>query len=418
MDLLAELGNSFSVSSLISVWHSLRVADFCDVAVISMLIYFAFLGISSPRAVRVVRGILLLVFLYAIARQTGMALTVTLFQRFFTVFLLAIVVIFQEDLRIFFERLAVWRWEDPDAPHREELIQAIGQSAAAFSRNRTGALIVLKGRDPVDRHIARGQLLGGEVSSALLESIFDPHSAGHDGAVIIEDGRITRFGVHLPLSHHREGIERRGTRHAAALGLAERVDAFCVVVSEENGSISAAHNGSIVELPSRRSLENALEIFLKKKTVNSPYENTVTKLKHRIGLKVASVAVGSFLWLIFVQGFKPVEGTVSVPVSADNIPEGLRIDRISPPRVMVRLAGLSRDIARSQNPTVSVNLSVAHAGKLRVVLSDLDVRVSGPVRVMSIEPSMIDVELIPVRSSAVLTKPVKQTTKHTRWGLW
>ena len=104
-------------------------------------------------------------------------------------------------------------------------------------------MIVLQGNDPLERHINGGTNLDGIVSEPLLESLFDPHSIGHDGAVIIDGNRVTKFGCHLPLSMNTSKYENIGLRHTAALGLAERSDAICIVVSEERGTISLAYHG-------------------------------------------------------------------------------------------------------------------------------------------------------------------------------
>jgi len=414
--------HNVSFRSLLDVLGQMDWQDLADISVVSVLLYFALQGLTSRRATRLVRGVLLLGALYLVARQTGMTLTVTLFQSFFTVFLVALVILFQEDLRLFFERLTVWRWNDPSDPRQEELIQAVVRAATVFARDRIGALIIIKGRDPIERHLRGGQALGGEVSSALLESIFDPHSAGHDGAAIIENNRITRFGVHLPLSHNREGIESRGTRHAAALGLAELVDAFCVVISEENGMLSAAYNGTIVEMPSRKSLESALQVFLGKISRSPEHNRVWHTMTHRLGTKLLSLGIGLTLWLVFVQGFKPVDKEFVVRVNASDVPDKLRIASITPSEVTVRVSGLSRDLARVRRPGLFINLSVAKAGMTRVILSEDDIRLNGPARLMSIEPPLVDVELVKTKPAAV-PAPVRREAapspaKKKKWNIW
>src|SRR5699024_10925097 len=123
------------------------------------------------------------------------------------------------------------------------------------------ALIVLKGKEEWDRHITGGVELQGQVSLPLLFSIFDPKTAGHDGALLIENGLITKFGTHLPLSTHLHKISRGATRHAAALGLSERCDALVIVVSEERGVISVARQGQLIELDASSDLKSHLTEF-------------------------------------------------------------------------------------------------------------------------------------------------------------
>lgn len=413
------LRERLSVDVLYDALREIRLSDVADMAIVSLFIYVAILGLTSRRAARVARGVLVVGCIYAVARYFDMALTLTLFRSLFTVFLISLVIVFQEDLRLFFERLTVWGWRDPSDPRHEELVQALVRAVTVFARDHIGALIVLKGMDPIERHLRGGQTLGGEVSGALLESLFDPHSSGHDGAVIIEDGRITRFGVHLPLSQRRDGIEGRGTRHAAALGLAELVDAFCIVVSEENGAFSAAHNGAIVELPSRKSLESALGIFLKQTSPGARRATRWIALFQHWRLKLIAASAGLVLWLMFVQGLKPVHQDFTVPVQASDVPDRLRVKTISPTHVTVRVTGLSREMSRLKPPLVSVSLAVASAGPTRVLLSENDVRLRGPAHLVAIEPSAVEIELVKIIPAAVPpAKPHRPAVKPKKTWLW
>src|SRR5579883_3114926 len=177
------------------------VADVLDVGLVAVLIYALLIWFKRTKTAFVAMGLLMLAVVYTVARLMGMYMTIWIFQGFFAVLIIAIVVIFQEELRHIFERVAVWSLQGggkEDLKPRE--IEVILRTVADFSRDKIGALIVLHGRDPLDRHIEGGWDLNGELSEAILESIFDSHSLGHDGAVLIENGLITRFGCHLPLS--------------------------------------------------------------------------------------------------------------------------------------------------------------------------------------------------------------------------
>src|SRR5262249_3136950 len=139
-----------------------------------------------------------------------------------------------------------------------DVIDILTTSVAKLVLDKTGALIVLHGRDPLHRHVDGGWDLDGALSQPLLDSIFDPHSLGHDGAVLVQRGRLARFGCHLPLSKQLSDL---GTRHAAALGVTERTDALCIVVSEQRGTITVSRNGELETLPDSRVLQQRLEAF-------------------------------------------------------------------------------------------------------------------------------------------------------------
>ena len=117
---------------------------------------------------------------------------------------------------------------------------------------------MLPQREPIESHVEGGIALDGRLSEPLLLSLFDPSSPGHDGAVILRGAQIERFAVHLPLSVNRAALGPGGTRHAAALGLSERCDAICIVVSEERGTVSVARDGLLRVLARPQDL--ALEL--------------------------------------------------------------------------------------------------------------------------------------------------------------
>ncbi|MFZ9889797.1 MAG: diadenylate cyclase [Myxococcota bacterium] len=143
-------------------------------------------------------------------------------------------------------------------------VDAIVDGFISFASRRLGALLVVKGRDHIENHLTGGIPLGGKISRELLMSLFDPHSPGHDGAVIVQGGRFSRFGVQLPLSRNISRPEKFGTRHAAALGLAERTDALILVASEETGKLRIAEDGRLLDIVDGAELKLRLQSFLRR----------------------------------------------------------------------------------------------------------------------------------------------------------
>src|SRR5512143_2197336 len=216
-----------------------HLADFLDIALVTTFVYSAIALLRHTQARLVAGGIVVLMTLFIIAQALDLRLTTWLLQGFFAVFLIILVVIFQEELRQLFERLALWglRRGTPAAPSFGTA-DVLAGTLADLARSRTGALVVLVGAQPVERHLHGGLELGGHLSEPLLKSIFDTSSPGHDGAVVVKKDSIVRFAAQLPLSTDFKQLRGTGTRHSAALGLAERTDALCIVVSEERGTIS------------------------------------------------------------------------------------------------------------------------------------------------------------------------------------
>jgi DNA integrity scanning protein DisA with diadenylate cyclase activity len=217
----------------------------------------------------------------------------------------AIVVIFQEEVRHIFERIAVWSLHgganESSSPKEVEILV---HSVDNFAREKIGALIVLHGLDPLDRHVEGGWELNGELSEAILESIFDSHSLGHDGALLIEHGKVARFGCLLPLSKEYAKMTNLGTRHTAALGLAERTDALSIVVSEEKGTISVAERGELKVMPDLQALQDIVERFFLEKAPKPTGESLVGFFTHNTREKAIALGVSILMWLFFI-GINP-----------------------------------------------------------------------------------------------------------------
>jgi uncharacterized protein (TIGR00159 family) len=278
------------------------VADVLDMILVGSLIYGLLLWFKRTKAAFVALGLFLLAVVYVIAWLAGMYMTIRIFQGFFAVFIVAVIVIFQEEIRSVFERIAVWSLTGgvlKAAPtHRQ--VEILVRSLGDLARDHIGALVVLRGLDPLDRHVEGGWDLNGELSEALIKSIFDSHSLGHDGAFVVEEGRVSRFGVQLPLSKDFSKITNLGTRHSAALGLSERTDALCMAVSEEHGTISVAYRGEIRTLNDLEELQDAIQVFLNRLMPNTERGVVLSFLTDNWREKLAAAGVSALLWLLFV----------------------------------------------------------------------------------------------------------------------
>lgn len=180
-------------------------------------------------------------------------------------------------------------------------VDAIVDGFLSFASRRFGALLVVKGRDHLQTHLTGGIPLGGRISQELLLSLFDPHSPGHDGAVIVQGGRFAQFGVQLPLSRNITRPERFGTRHAAALGLAERTDALVLVASEETGQLRIAEDGKLIDVVDGAELKARLQSFLRRTQAPGGEQNLQRRPSLRVGwheaLGALSLALSCHLFL-------------------------------------------------------------------------------------------------------------------------
>jgi len=384
------------ISDLWNTFRAISLPDVLDMVVMGGLLYFVLLWFKRTKAAFVARGICIFAIVYAVAQQAGMYLTTWIFQGFFAISLIALVVIFQEELRSFFERLAVWSLRRRAThPLQPKEVETLVRTAGHFARNRIGALIVLRGRDPLERHIEGGEDLDGTLSGALLVSLFDPHSEGHDGAVLIDRDRVVRFGTHLPLSKEFDQLAGMGTRHAAALGLSERTDALCIVVSEERGVVSVARDGLLAPVKSLEVLEDQIALFLRDIAPVRVQVRWRDMIRRNATEKATALVVSLSLWLVFVQGYSPASQVYNVPVEARAVPAEHQVGAIRPANVRVTLKGLKRDL-KLLNPLslrVGVDLAAAEEGTQQVRISEANLRIPGALRLAQVDPPAVEVDL-------------------------
>jgi uncharacterized protein (TIGR00159 family) len=292
---------------MIDALASFGFADALDVSIVAALLYAGISWLRRSQAALVALGMGLLGIVYLGARLFELELTTWVFHGFFAAAALVMVVIFQDELRAGFEELAAFA-TGQRADHRPRLDAAdvLAHALAGLAREKHGALVVLAGMQKLERHLSGGEALGGQVSAALLESLFDPHSPGHDGAVVIEDREVTRFGAHLPLTRGAGLPHGLGTRHSAALGVSERTDALCLVVSEERGTISAARHGVLRPVGNAEELSRLIASFYReRRALNASRPSLRSFLRgHRLE-KAAALLLAFGMWLI-VAGAGPV----------------------------------------------------------------------------------------------------------------
>jgi diadenylate cyclase len=383
--------------TIINPFPTITFGEIIDIIVLAILLYTSIVWTQRTRAAFVVRGIVILGIVYIIARYLDLQMTAWIFQAFFAVFLIMIVVIFQEELRHLFERIAVWSLPSTRASASgSTIVDILLRTVADLAKERSGALIVVAGKDPVERHITGGIQLGGTLSEPLLKSIFDRHSPGHDGAVLVENDRVTRFAVHLPLSKDLGQLAHLGTRHSAALGLAELTDALCVVVSEEHGTFSIAKDGRLRQMENLHQVGEAIETFLKEKFPHAEKRTFSLHLLRRNWIaKILSLSLAIGFWYVFVPGSKTIEVTYNVPVTVENLPPGFELEAIQPPEVTVTFVRPRRAfyLFDARKLRATVDGSLADRGRRTFNLSEQNIRYPKDLTVREIRPTTVRISV-------------------------
>jgi len=233
-----------------------------DVLLLAYLLYKSYRILVQTRAVQLLKGTAVMVGIWVMAIFLRLNTLLWILNLLVPGLVIAIAIVFQPELRKIFTRLGSREWlrggSQRGTPQLETLLAALEQ----FSTRHLGALIVFPRAVGLRNIVQTGTPVDAELSTGLLLSIFHEGTPLHDGAIVVEGGRVTAAGCLLPLSEREDVQSVFGTRHRAALGLAEETDAVVVVVSEENGAISLAHDGDVRYDLSLPQIESGLRSLL------------------------------------------------------------------------------------------------------------------------------------------------------------
>jgi len=231
--------------------------DLIDILLVAVILYETYRLLRRTGATNLFWGILAFVIVwFLVSFVFELDLTGALFDRIISVGAIALIVIFQEEIRMLFYRLGARfsSWQlfkrlhpEDEAASRQQILE-ITQACRHMASTKTGALIVLAGDDNLKEIVDTGERLDAIVSARLIENIFFKNTPLHDGALVIRDAKMLGAACILPVSKDQTIPQYYGLRHRAALGLVEKTDATCIVVSEETGHISVAKEGQIREV--------------------------------------------------------------------------------------------------------------------------------------------------------------------------
>jgi diadenylate cyclase len=372
---------------------------------ITFVFYRLYVWIQGTRALRILIALLALGIFYPLARWAGLFLTSWILQYLWAVILVIIVVVFQSEIRQVLDRMSPARFflGRPEALDRL-VVEEVARAVFELAQRRIGALIVFKRQDTLEDYLKEGVPLDGRVGYEILASIFFPQSPTHDGAVVIQGGRIVSTGCYLPLSDHPGLPQKYGTRHRAGIGITERSDAIALIVSEERGEVSLAVQGVIQQIRNPEELKDRLESMM----VKPPQERRgrwQEAFTTNLIPKIVSFVLVLVLW-IFIGGQPRAEIWLTIPLEYRNMPANMEIVGEMVNRVEVGIRG-PRTMISSIAPDqlrANVDLSQVTPGQNYVRLTPENIRVPLGTEITRISPSTVRIRLEDVKTRSL---PVK-----------
>ena len=259
---------------------SLGISDILDILIVAYIIYKIIFWIKETRAWVLFKGILVIFALAAVAMLLKLNTILWILSNTISVGIIAVIVVFQPELRKALEQLGKGKFftafarssEETDDKAAQRTVDEIVKAAEKMGSVKTGALILIEQKVPLGDFERTGIPVDAIVSSQLLINIFEHNTPLHDGAIIIRGNRVTSATCYLPLSDNLSISKDLGTRHRAALGISESTDSLTVVVSEETGRVSLAEGGSLRRINSPEELKLAIAAKPEEETVSGPFK--------------------------------------------------------------------------------------------------------------------------------------------------
>lgn len=246
-----------------------NIKDLIDILLVAFLLYYVYRLMKESGTISIFYGIMAFIGVWLVASEIfQMRLMGSILDKFMSIGLLILVIIFQDQIKRFLVLLGsqrrwgflrkLMRHTDQDNIDVQRVVMPVVYACMSMSKSKTGALIVIQGDMPLDSYAKTGDIIDAVINTRLIENIFFKNSPLHDGAMIIAHNRIEAAGCILPVSHATDIPRSLGLRHRSALGIAQQTDALAVVVSEETGAISIAYRGQLHHRVSTADLEHRL----------------------------------------------------------------------------------------------------------------------------------------------------------------
>lgn len=250
------------------MFFDISIKDIIDVMLVAATLYYSYRVMKESGSLNIFAGILIFVLLWVfVSRVLQMKLLGSIFDQLMSVGVLALIVIFQDEVRRFFKNLGSHRHfkavanffsRESESVNDNSIYLPIVMACINMSQQKVGALIVVEKEESLDEYAKTGELIDANIDQRLIEAIFFKNAPLHDGAMIVQNGRISAASCILPVSHERNISKELGLRHRSAIGLSEVADAIAIVVSEETGGISVARNGKLRRGLTAQQLESIL----------------------------------------------------------------------------------------------------------------------------------------------------------------
>ncbi|PKL37273.1 MAG: TIGR00159 family protein [Spirochaetae bacterium HGW-Spirochaetae-1] len=253
-----------------NLWEYLR--HFVDIAIVALIFYWVYTFLSRTRAIQLLKGFIVI---FIVAILSGLLRLNTLdwiIKNITSSLIITVVILFQPELRRIITQFGQRNWIGTDLVKETFSLDELVNALFSMAQERVGSLIVIERNTGLKAYAESGVAVDASISEEFIRTIFFPLTPLHDGAIILQDGRIAAAACYLPLSDSKQLKKQHGARHRAALGIAEETDALVLVTSEETGTISIMVNGKMYSRIKETDIKNMILFYMNPKTSYEEYK--------------------------------------------------------------------------------------------------------------------------------------------------
>ena len=387
------MGHFLLLSHQLFAWRALL-----DILLITAALFFLYRTLLRLGTWKILAGILMALLVFILASILNLTGIEWIYENVSHVAVLGLIVIFQPELRKVLEK-AVSVSPSLSKGQNLQFPTLIADCLTRLAQQRCGAIIVLPGKEPIQDKISGGYRLNAIPSQPLILSLFDTHSPGHDGAVIVDNDKIIQFGVRLPMSQSARLPEEYGTRHHAAMGLAEQTDALVLLVSEERGRVSIFSNGEMQQ-PAADTDQIIAAIVGHQQEMGFFGRDTSFKIRKRTMLQaVASLIIALVFWSsLMIAQSEVVERMLPVVIDYAPPAENLVLAGDKANEIRLHLTGPKSviDNLALDPPSVKIDLSRMGKGTQTIIITSENLRLPKDVTLLDASPQQVKVTLAEV----------------------
>lgn len=377
------------------VVRNIKLLDILDILIVFLIIYSFLLFLKRIRYLSLIIVTALLFVIYFLSYWLGLVLSYKIINNFLSVFLIFLVVVFQDEIKRLFFLAANFKLKKR-RKLTEENIKKIIQSLEILKNTQTGALIIFEGEEKLDNYIKDSIELNSEISPAIITFIFNTSSPLHDGAIIIKNNKIREAKVTLPLSENYPSELNGGTRHRAGLGITEKTDCLSIIVSEERGTVSVAQNGNIKLVDNIREIESILNDFYKK-TENKMKANKFVVIKSNLLIGIISLTISFIMWFyISLPSLGFIQKTFTSQLEFINLSNDLKIEEVKPKEVILTFMGRKKDFDMLSSGNIKIKIDLKDYQEAKTYfyeISKKDISFSQNLELIDISPEKIRIKI-------------------------